>query len=116
MVFPLIINTFFKCMMLPVGEREAWVSGGLLSAANRMTSSTKTYPSCHSSIIIIPCGPKTVYWLQVSPFYLLGKENGMQMVSGCAEATSKEKQQHRAHLGHCGDFIDCTMILFTYAS
>ena len=28
----------------------------------------------------------------------------------------KKKQQHRAHLGHCGDFIDCTMILFTYAS
>jgi hypothetical protein len=53
--------------------------------------------------------------MQVSPFYLLGKENGMQMVSGCAEAT-KEKQQHRAHLGHCGDFIDCTMILLTYAS
>jgi len=51
----------------------------------------------------------------VSPFYLLGKENGMKMVSGCAEAT-KEKQQHRDHLGYCGDFIDCIMILFTCAS
>jgi len=28
----------------------------------------------------------------------------------------KKKQQHRAYLGPCCDFIDCTTILFTYAT
>jgi len=52
----------------------------------------------------------------VSQFYLAGKENGKEMVSGSAE-TTKEKQQHTTYNGSCCDFIECTTImLFSYAA
>jgi hypothetical protein len=103
-------------MILAVGARKRHEIVEGVEEAHRRTNNRKTYPSCQSSIIPILCSPKTVSWLNMSPFYLVGKENGMQMVSACAE-TSKEKATTQQHLQFLIFIEECTtIILFSCAS
>jgi hypothetical protein len=47
--------------------------------------------------MIIPCAPKTVSWLQISPFDLLGKEMVCKWLVDVLKQP-KKKQQDKAYL------------------
>ena len=80
--------------MLPVGERERYelVEDLFLSKKqeDKQQKNLPFMPQTHHDHGTV-C-PQNGFWLQFTPIYLLGKENGMQMVRGwCAAATTKEK-------------------------
>jgi len=111
-IIPPSIKTVFKCMILAVGARKRHEIMEGVEEAHRTTNNRKTYPSCHSSIIPIPCSPKTVSWFKGSPFYLVEKEMECKGLVDVLKQPKKETQ-HRTHTAPCGDFIECTkMMLF----